>query len=389
MKAKVGIDLRCLMEGGKTGVEEYAERMAKAFILENPEKKIIIFINSFKGNSSSLKWIKKYPNVEIKSFRFPNKILNLSFWLLDWPKIDKLLGGVDLFFMPNISFGALSRECCLILTAHDLSFERFPEFFSYKRRLWHFLINPKKWFNRADQIWSVSRSTKEDLISLYNIKEDKIKIPSSLVADRCQLISEELRIDQEKKEEIMRKYQLPSKFILFLSTLEPRKNLISVIKAFDLLKKRNDNRELRLVIAGGKGWLWKEAKKCFLNSPHKDDIIFTGFIEEPDKLVVYKLAEVFVFVSFFEGFGYPPLEAMAAGTPVVVSNCSSLPEIINDSAILVDPYSFFEIAQAIGLLLSDRRVRERYVEKGRRNIERIITIESKTKKFIDSLLKKK
>ncbi|MDD3607745.1 MAG: hypothetical protein PHQ20_03030, partial [Candidatus Moranbacteria bacterium] len=82
MKARIGIDLRCLTEGRKTGVEEYAERMAKALIVENPEKRIIIFINSFKGDDSNLKWIKKYSNTEIKKFNFPNKILNLSFWLL-------------------------------------------------------------------------------------------------------------------------------------------------------------------------------------------------------------------------------------------------------------------------------------------------------------------
>jgi glycosyltransferase involved in cell wall biosynthesis len=389
MKARIGIDLRCLTEGRKTGVEEYAERMAKALIVENPEKRIIIFINSFKGDDSNLKWIKKYSNTEIKKFNFPNKILNLSFWLLGWPKIDKLLGGVDLFFMPNISFGALSQECCLVLTAHDLSFERFPEFFSYKRRIWHFLVNPKRWFTRADQIWAVSKSTKEDLVSLYNIEENKIKIPSSLVADHCQPLYEGLKIDQEKKEKAVEKYQLPSRFILFLGTLEPRKNLVSVIRAFNFIKKRNDFKDLKLVVAGKKGWLWKETEKCFLDSSFRNDIIFTDFIEESDKLAVYGLAEVFVFVSFFEGFGYPPLEAMAAGTPVVASNCSSLPEIVDDSAVLVDPYSFFEIAQAIELLLNDKRVYKKYVKKGRQNIERIITIESKTKKLIESLLEKK
>lgn len=368
MDIKIGIDLRCLMAGKKTGVEEYARRATEFLIEKNPDKKIIIFINSYKDSHPDLNWVKNRKNVEIKYFNFPNRLLNFSFWLLNWPKIDKLMEGIEVFFMPNIGFGAISKNCKLILTVHDLSFERFPEYFSFKRRLWHFLINPRKWCQRADQIWTVSKSTKEDLNALYKINNRKIRIfhfPFNGNKDKKEKITEKNIF------RIINKYQLPEKYILFLGTIEPRKNIISVIKAFEELKKNNRHKELKLVIAGAKGWLWQKIQERFHTSQFKKDIIFTGFVEEDDKPALYYLSQVFIYPSFLEGFGYPPLEAMQAGTPVIASNCSSLPEIIRDCAVLVDPYQPFEISRALEEILNDVGLRDFYVKKGKEQAEKM------------------
>lgn len=121
---KICIDGRCLMEGRKTGVEEYTRNLLENIFALDQKNDYVLFLNSWKNIRADFSWIKKYPNVKIKKFRFPNKLLNLMFWYLNWPKIDRLVGGVDIVFFPNIIFGAVSERTKVIATIHDLSFER-------------------------------------------------------------------------------------------------------------------------------------------------------------------------------------------------------------------------------------------------------------------------
>ncbi|MBU2028733.1 glycosyltransferase, partial [Patescibacteria group bacterium] len=167
--ARIGIDVRCLAKGRRTGVEEYAINLLKEVFRQDTQNEYRLFFNSWKDFSVDWSWLREFPNVQIKKFRIPNKILNLCFWYLNWPKIDKMLGGVDIFFMPNLTFAAFSQKTRLILTIHDLSFERYPEMFSLKRRLWHYLVQPRKLCEQAEKIIAVSHSTKNDLVNLYKI----------------------------------------------------------------------------------------------------------------------------------------------------------------------------------------------------------------------------
>ncbi|MCK4525681.1 MAG: glycosyltransferase family 4 protein, partial [Candidatus Andersenbacteria bacterium] len=164
--------------------------------------------------------------------------------------------------------------------------------------------------------------------------------------------------------EIRKKYNLPKKYILYLGTLEPRKNIIGLIKAFEIL-----NTKYKLVIAGSKGWLYEDIFKIVKNSPAKDNIIFTGFIDDKDKAALYGLADLFVYPSFYEGFGFPPLEAMAAGTPVITSNFSSLPEAVGDAAITVNPYNIDELTKAIEMVLFDEKLRDILIERGYKKVK--------------------
>lgn len=385
---KIGIDLRCLLEEEKTGVGEYAIAIIKKLLKEDQGSEFIFFLNSYKEIKTDLGWIKKFPNARIKRFRYPNKILNLFFWFLDWPKVDRIIGGVDVFFMPNFSFISLSKECRKILTIHDLSFELFPESFSLKRRLWHFMVNPRRLCVQSDKVFTVSESTKQDLIYFYKIESKKIKTvyPPFNHEDFAKKITE------KEKQRVVKKYNLPNDFILFLGTIEPRKNIVSLIRAFDkfknenfincsyltdrqILKKEGDKRDLKLVIAGGKGWLWEKTFKQATSSNSKDKIIFTNFIAEEDKATLYKLARIFVFPSFFEGFGFPPLEAMASGSPVIASNCSSMPEILDEAVILINPYRPKEITLALNQLENSQALYEYYSKKGIERVKKITSLE--------------
>jgi glycosyltransferase involved in cell wall biosynthesis len=166
------------------------------------------------------------------------------------------------------------------------------------------------------------------------------------------------------KLEISGKYNLPGKFILYFGTIEPRKNLVGLIKAYETLRDEYKVNDYKLVIAGSRGWLDKEIYAVAKKSPYTRDIIFTGFVESSDKIYLYNLASLFVYPSFFEGFGFPPLEAMSSGVPVVCSNTSSFPEVAGEAALMIDPYNFSEIAWAMKEVLGDKNLRENLIQKG-------------------------
>jgi len=359
---RIGIDARCLMEGSRTGVQEYTIEFLKKLLTQDTINRYVLFFNSFKPIKEDLSWLEDYNNVEIKNYGFPNKLLNFSMWFLGWPRVDVLLGGVDVFFAPNISFLALTKNCHFVLTIHDLSFERFPQYFSAKRRLWHFLLNPRSLSQRADKLLAVSQSTKYDLLQLYGINPHKVEVIAPFV-NFANFIN---IADKEKKIEALNKnHPLAENFLLFLGTIEPRKNIISIIKAFERIKERGKApSDLKLVIAGSLGWSYDLIMEAIKKSPWEKDIILTGFIHDEDKPALYASAKIFIYPSFFEGFGFPPAEAMASGTPVITSNCSSIPEVVADAGILIDPYRPFDIVQAVELLLNDKELYNEYAKRG-------------------------
>ncbi len=368
----IGIDGRCLLDENYTGVSEYTVALIKQLLKKHSDNKYIIFLNSFKGRDiqEKLLWLRRYKNVSIKHFYWPNKLLNFSLWFFRCPKLDKLIGGTDIFIAPNISFLAISKQTKFILTIHDLSFERFKNTFSWKRRLWHFIINPRQLSRQADEIWTVSNSTKWDLESLYKISGKKIKVKP--IIQNLQAFRAE-NIKQSKIKFIQKKYNLPNKFILYLGTIEPRKNIIKLVQAFEYLRKNKlMNSDYKLVLAGQFGWKYGNILKYIDNSPYRTEIILPQFVEPKDKPYFYHLASVFVFPSLFEGFGIPVVEAMASGTPVITSNNSSLPEVVNDAGILIDPDRTEDLIDALELLLNNEILRKEFHDKG---LKRVMELE--------------
>lgn len=355
---KIGIDIRTLLEKQYGGVSEYTLHLVRNILKNDSKNEYILFYNSFKDCSDRIP--KFNENYKIVRTKYPNKIFNLILQkIFKYPKLDKLLN-VDVFLGPNIGFYALSKNCKKILTVHDLSFLRYKEFFSWKRRLWHRVINAKKQTNYFDKIAAVSENTKNDLIDKCGVDKEKISVIYSGVDERYR---QSLDFD---KQEIQKKYNLPEKYILYLGTIEPRKNIRSLIKAYNNLRNNYKNLDnYKLVIAGGKGWKHKKIYREARTSKYKNDIIFTGYIDDKDKPCLYKLATIFVYPSFYEGFGFPPLEAMSVGTPVLSSFSSSLPEIVDNAAIMIDPYNIDEITKAMYDVIADNDLAKRMIEKGK------------------------
>jgi len=351
---RIGIDVRCLQGAVHSGVEEYARTLLEELFKQDTENSYRLFANAWDASRLDFSWVRKYPHVSVHVFHWPNKLLNFCFWYLGWPKVDRMLGGVEVFFLPNLNFIALSKRTRLIVTAHDLSFELFPETFSWKRRIWHFFVHFRSIVKRADRVIAISQSTADDLRAVYKTPERKITVIPSGVRDIFRPVSH----NNPSLLGIQEKYHLPYKFILSLGTIEPRKNLIALLRAFETMHASGHPELMKysLVIAGEDGWNSEEFFECVRRSPVKEKIILTGFVADEDKPGLYSLASVFVYPSLYEGFGFPPLEAIACGAPVIASHTSAIPEVVGTSAMLIDPYRPEEILQSLRQVLLSKEL---------------------------------
>ncbi|OGI06550.1 MAG: hypothetical protein A2Y40_07590 [Candidatus Margulisbacteria bacterium GWF2_35_9] len=242
----------------------------------------------------------------------------------------------------------LSKKISSVLTIHDLANFRYPQFYKgakqkYLTTMTH--LSAKK----ADRIIAVSESTKKDLVSILGIKESKIDV----VYNGLNLNIEVGHIDEEK---IRRKLELPEEYILFVGTMEPRKNIDGILSALLLLWKEKKE-SYNVVIAGPKGWLYSDTEKKIKEYQEIGQIMQTGYLSDEELVVVYKYAKLFVYPSFYEGFGFPILEAMALGVPVICSETSSMPEVGGDAVEYVDPKSSAQIAEKISVIYKDSKMR--------------------------------
>jgi len=340
---KIAIDIRPLLEPYHSGVQEYIINLLTNIFKIDKKNDYILFSSGLKDiitDKSFSKFLTKISNVKRKHLFIPNKILNRLFQFKLY-FLDNFLETPDIFFAPNICYFSI-KKAKIVVTFHDLSFEHFPEFYSWDRKIFHFLTKPKHIAQIADKIIAVSQSTKQDLIDLYQIRPEKISVIYSGINTKYEILNSKDYLN------------LPKNFILYLGTIEPRKNIESIIKGFEMLENFND---LYLIIAGPKGWGYKKVFDLASNSFKKDRIIFLGPVLPEKRYYLYQKAKVFIWPSFFEGFGFPPLEAAVLGTPAIAANNSSLPEIASNNAILINSYRPKEIYLALKQILLDQNLK--------------------------------
>jgi len=259
----------------------------------------------------------------------------------------------------------------LMMIIHDLSFIHFKDTFSLKSRFWHKILRVKKEISESKRIFTPSEFTKNDIKNTLKINAKKIKIIYEGGGENF------AKKSQKKIEKIRKKYNLPNKFLLSLSTLEKRKNLKTLIKAF----LKSSCKDLYLVLAGQKN----NSIFAELNLPKNERVIFTGFIPEEDKNALYSASFAFIFPSLFEGFGLPLLEAMASGVPVLCSNTSSMPEVVGNSALLFNPLKKEDISVKIEKIYTDAELRKNLIQKGL-NRAKEFSWESSAKKILECLI---
>ncbi len=246
--------------------------------------------------------------------------------------------------------------CAGIVTIYDLSFILFPERLQAWRRL-YLRWGTQYSARRAKRIIAISGSTKRDIVELLRIAEDKVSVVPCGVGEDFQPVDDKRLLD-----DFRRKRHLPEQMILFVGTIEPRKNLETLLRGYALLKETLQ--PPALVIGGPKGWHHKEVFDTADRLGLYDDVIFPGYIPQQELALWYSAAELFIYPSLYEGFGLPPLEAMACGTPVIVSDTPSLVEVVDEAGIAVGPHTPQEMAEAMQRLLTDSNLREEMRQRG-------------------------
>lgn len=269
-----------------------------------------------------------------------------------------LSDGIDLVHGPAYALPLLGPARSVV-TVHDLSFFMYPQTFNRPNRLYLQLMTRLS-VQRADAVIAVSQHTRQDVIRLLNAPVDRVHtVPNGIDPEFHPL-------PEDKKQDFREQRQLPERFILCISTIEPRKNLTTLIRAYATL----NGVECSLIIGGGRGWRYESVFALVEELRLKDRVLFPGFIPHAELPYWYNLADIFVFPSIYEGFGLPPLEAMACGTPVIVSNTSSLPEVVGSAGQLVDPTDVNALADAMRHVLADGALATSMAEQGLSQAER-------------------
>ncbi|MFN3476623.1 MAG: glycosyltransferase family 4 protein [Candidatus Methylomirabilales bacterium] len=244
-----------------------------------------------------------------------------------------------------------------VVTLHDVITLTLPRAFPLKRRL-VLTAALSRIRRQADRVIVPSEAAGEDVVRYLKVDRGKIIVIPWGCEQRFQASG-----DRKRLEKVRRRYGLPDRYALFLGTLEPRKNVTTLVKAFSLLTTKLDQ-NLKLVITGDRGWGYEGLFKTIEALGLHDHVLFTGFVNDEDLPDLYRGALLFVYPSLYEGFGLPILEAMASGVPVIASNTSSMPEVAEDAAILVDPHDPEALASAMAMVLTNEELREELRQKG-------------------------
>jgi glycosyltransferase involved in cell wall biosynthesis len=246
----------------------------------------------------------------------------------------------------------LPKGCAGVVTLHDLAFLRFPNILTRAKRLYHQTFTVRS-IRRATRVISVSESTKQDAVELVGVPEERIQTVYPCIDVRFSNVP-----TQEDILAFRQKQGLTEGYILYLGTLEPRKNIPTLLEAYARLRKMHTLDE-KLVLAGSKGWLYDSIFERVQQLGLEAEVLFPGFVADAEQPLWYAAASAFVYPSLYEGFGIPVAEALACGVPVVTSNVSSLPEAGANIALTVDPHNVEAMAAALYTALTDQALRQK------------------------------
>jgi glycosyltransferase involved in cell wall biosynthesis len=269
---------------------------------------------------------------------------------------------VDLFHAPHYVVSPLTR-CPYVVTIHDCIHLRFPQYLPSRAAHFYARTMMTVAARRAERILTVSQASKDDILHYLGVPASKVEVIYNALDER--LAAEPTA---EEVARVRERYQLTSPFILYAGNIKPHKNVDRLIEAYSILRRRGVD-GVKLLIIGDEISKYPNLRRLVHRFQLHKHVRFLGFVPDAMLAVLYRLAGVFVFPSLHEGFGLPPLEAMAAGTPVITSNVSSLPEVVGEAAILIDPMDAGAIADAMARVLGDDALREELIRRGRERVK--------------------
>jgi len=349
---KLGIDISRAFVKEKTGTEEYSYQLIRHIrSMDLNDHQIFLYVRN--GSSA---------NFDLPQNFFIKEIGHNKLWTQIGLSQEMKKNPVDVFFTPSHSI-PFTHPKNSVVTIHGLEFKYCPECYSPKDRLL-LELNISASVKWASKIIAPSENTKKDLMKFYKVNPEKIKVVyHGIVIGNWKLVNWEIK-NKSKKSQCFN--------ILFVGRIEKRKNLVNLIKAFEIFKNNPQLQitNYKLLLAGKEGYGFEEIKKAVFESPNKNDIILKGYVSEKEKEKLYKNADVFVMPSLYEGFGLPILEAMSYSVPVICSDNSSLPEIAGGAGLLVDPNNIQEIAEAMNKVLNNADFREEMIKRGFENVKK-------------------
>lgn len=349
----IGIDGSRAFLKNRTGIEEYSYRVIKNLSDTLNSHQVVLYVR--KNQMVDFDLPKSWSVKVIRSWRLWTQIG------LSW---EMLLHPVDVLFVPAHTVPFIHPKKTIV-TVHGLEYEFVPQGYSRWARF-YMRWTIKKSCQWASDIISVSNNTQSDLVNLYNINKDKIRVIYEGYDNNFQFSTSNFQsISNDKKIN----FQTDTKFLLFVGRIEERKNISNIVRAFEILKEKYAVPH-KLVLAGRPGFNYEKIKVHIESSEYQHDIVELGYITDEEKFELMKNADVFVFPTLYEGFGIPILEAQSVRCPVVVGNNSSIPEVADGSALLVDSQNPQEIAETVHKLLSDKAFKDGIIEKGLENVKR-------------------
>jgi glycosyltransferase involved in cell wall biosynthesis len=344
---RVGIDAR-LVYYSQAGIGQYILHLVEGLAKVDHENEYVL-LQSRKDDTIILEQnnFRRVPLWTPSHHRFERYSLNVELMRL----------GLDILHSPDF-IPPHRPSCRSVITVHDLAFLLYPHFLTKESaRYYGHIDQAVRW---TDHIVAVSESTKRDTMRHLGVPADKITV----VYEAANPIFRPLD-KAEAKQQVLNRHGLDGRYILFVSTIEPRKNVPTLVRAmWQLIECYKE--QVHLVLAGGKGWLFEDAFAIVDELGLDKWVHFVGRVSSEDLLYLYNGAELLAHPAFYEGFGLPPLEAMACGLPVIVSSVASLPEVVGDAGLLIDPHDVDELTVSMWRVLSDELLRQEMREKGLR-----------------------
>jgi glycosyltransferase involved in cell wall biosynthesis len=351
---RIAIDYTAAIRQG-AGIGGYVRNLVAAMLARDTSNQYTLLTS---GRSTKERPFPDAENARGRNLLIPDRYLNILWyrWKVPFPATF-FSGPTDIYHGLDFVLPPLGKKVRKVVTIHDLAFLEHPEHAVPSLAAYLRKVVPEA-VETADVVATVSHEVSRTLIEHFQTPHEKLVVIPPGVGKSFHRITDSIILDATRH-----KFGLKSPLVLAVGTLEPRKNHIGLIKAFYQAQKKK-NGPAMLAIVGGQGWLYEETTRVIHELKLDKKVRFLGRVSDLELVTLYSIADIFAFPSFFEGFGIPPLEAMACGTPVITSNTSSLPEFASNAALLVDPHSIDEIAQAITLLLEDEQLRTKLREQG-------------------------
>lgn len=353
---RIGINGRFLV-AKRTGVQRAAFNLIRTLVEIDRENQYLIFTG--RGQLGRPEW--NYPNVQVieSDLREGESFLN-HVWEQFWLPILAHRHKVDLLHSPA-NVAPLFYRGVSVVHIHDLCFVVNPQWYSFTFRTVYNFIIPRL-ARRASRVITCSNNSKNDLLHFCRLTADKVSLVYWAVDD----IFLKRATDASSARDVEAKGL--GEFILYVGSLEPRKNINTLIKSYVQLRRSNPHLKPKLVLIGGESPLFADVQLRVKD--YAGDIVFKGFIDDETLRAFYSKAALVAYPSLYEGFGLPPLEAMASGTPVITSDGSSIPEVVGEAAFMIDPRSVEQLTNAMVRLLTDKELRQKLVALGKIQVER-------------------